>query len=168
MQEYLSENGSRPALFNVNKLTVFEVIVKDANFTDLELTCTELRTNLVQLGKDKEEDSKALVETRENDDLSVFRNFMEQTMIRNLTADIQNYQQSVGEVEPIYKESRSRERIIALLSQDHTMTAKSLSVELGITVKAIEKHLSKLKEEGIILRVGPARGGHWEVVKSDF
>ena len=33
-------------MLNADKLTVFEVIVKDANFTDLEPTCTELRTRL--------------------------------------------------------------------------------------------------------------------------
>ena len=54
VQEYLAENGSRPAQFNVDKLTVFEVIVKDANITDLEQACTELRTNLEQLGEKKD------------------------------------------------------------------------------------------------------------------
>ena len=54
VQEYLAENGSRPALFNVDKLTVFEVIVKDANITDLEQACTELRKNLEQLGEKKD------------------------------------------------------------------------------------------------------------------
>ena len=46
--------GSWPAQFNVDKLTVFEVIVKDANITDLEQACTELRKNLEQLGEKKD------------------------------------------------------------------------------------------------------------------
>ena len=61
VQEYLAENGSRPAQFNVDKLTVFEVIVKDANITDLEQACTELRTDLVQLGKEQEYAYKQLI-----------------------------------------------------------------------------------------------------------
>ena len=28
----------------------------------------------------------------------------------------------------------------------------------------IEKHLRKLREQGLIRRVGPDKGGHWEVV----
>lgn len=36
VQEYLAENGSQPAQFNVDKLTVFEVVVKDAGVTDNE------------------------------------------------------------------------------------------------------------------------------------
>ena len=61
VQEYLAENGSRPAKFNVDKLTVFEVVVKDANVTDLEVACSELRTNFAQLGKEHEEAFKQLI-----------------------------------------------------------------------------------------------------------
>ncbi len=43
------------------------------------------------------------------------------------------------------------------------MTTKTLSEALGITTKAVEKHLSNLKSEGIIARVGLDKGGHWEV-----
>lgn len=49
VQEYLQTNGSKPAHFNVNKLTVFEVVVMDANVTALERTHDELRTKLAQL-----------------------------------------------------------------------------------------------------------------------
>ena len=42
----------------------------------------------------------------------------------------------------------------------------ALAERIGITPKAVEKHLAKLKAEGIITRIGPAKGGHWEVVVS--
>ena len=46
-----AENGSQPAVFNIDKLTVFEVVVKDAKATDLERSCDELRTNLENQGE---------------------------------------------------------------------------------------------------------------------
>lgn len=46
VQEYLKLNGSMPAQFNVDKLTVFEVVVTDANNETLEKNLAELRTNL--------------------------------------------------------------------------------------------------------------------------
>lgn len=49
------------------------------------------------LNDDKAEYIKALVETREAGDLTVFRNFMNATMIRNLRHDIAAFQQSVDE-----------------------------------------------------------------------
>jgi ATP-dependent DNA helicase RecG len=32
-----------------------------------------------------------------------------------------------------------------------------------LTVKGIEWNLKKLKEDGKLERIGPAKGGHWEV-----
>ena len=61
VQEYLEENGSQPAVFNVDKLTVFEVVVKDANATDLERSCYELRTNLESHGKEYVDMLKRLI-----------------------------------------------------------------------------------------------------------
>jgi len=35
----------------------------------------------------------------------------------------------------------------------------------GISTRAIEKQLDKLKQKGIIRRVGPDKGGHWEIIE---
>ena len=50
-----------------------------------------------------------------------------------------------------------------MLAQDGKLSAASLAETIGITPKAIEKHLAKLKAEGIIQRIGPAKGGRWVV-----
>jgi len=31
--------------------------------------------------------------------------------------------------------------------------------------RSILRHISVLKEKGIIKRIGPAKGGHWEVIE---
>ena len=61
------------------------------------------------------------------------------------------------------KTGKSREKIIALLSENGKLTAAGLAAEIGVTAKAIEKHLAKLKAEGIIEREGPDKGGSWKV-----
>lgn len=61
VQELLSENGSAPAHFNVDKLTVFEVIVRDANSANLERACTELRTNFENYDSPYKEEIKLLI-----------------------------------------------------------------------------------------------------------
>ena len=58
---------------------------------------------------------------------------------------------------------KSREKIIALLSENGKLTAAGLAAEIGVTAKAVEKHLAKLKAEGIIEREGPDKGGSWKV-----
>jgi ATP-dependent DNA helicase RecG len=34
---------------------------------------------------------------------------------------------------------------------------------IGVSRQSIAKHIAKLKEQGVIRRIGPDKGGHWEV-----
>jgi Fic family protein len=114
--------------------------------------------------EDKEEYIKALVSTREEDDLNIFRNFMTTMMEQNLKKEIANYQESIGETEESNKKPiKTKEKIVALLQQNSKLSAAAIADELSITAKAVEKHLANLKSAGIIQRIGPAKGGYWEV-----
>ena len=55
-------------------------------------------------------------------------------------------------------------RILALLRQHPELTQKDLVQGLGINRSAIQRHLSNLKSAGKLCRVGPDKGGHWEVI----
>lgn len=124
------------------------------------------------LNEDKEEYIKSLVATRENGDLSIFREFMTTTMIKNLTHDIAIYHQSMDDSgksrEKISiggeKTLKSREKIIDLLSNDGNLTTAALAQTIGITAKAVEKHIAKLKAEGVLKRIGPDKGGYWKIL----
>lgn len=116
------------------------------------------------LKEDKEEYIKALIATREKDDTSIFRSFMTSVMEKNLTLEIDTYIKSIGDVEITEKKQiKTRDKIIALLAEDGKQSAASLAVEIGVSVKAVEKHLANLKSDGIIERKGPAKGGVWVV-----
>ena len=125
------------------------------------------------LKEDKEEYIKALVETREKEDLAIFRDFMTSIMIRNLINDIETYCKSIENVpesreknrESGEKKVKSREKILNLLLQDNTLTAIALAERIGITPKAVEKQIAALKAEGLLKRIGPDKGGHWQVMK---
>jgi len=45
------------------------------------------------------------------------------------------------------------------------MSTERLGAELGITKRAVLKQIDKLKEQGRLRRIGPAKGGYWEVVE---
>ena len=122
------------------------------------------------LKEDKEEYIKALVATREYDNLNIFRGFMTSMMEQNLQNEIATYLDSIGVEENKVKPQRggekptkSRDKIVALLSKDGKLSAVLLAEKIGISAKAVEKHLSNLKTDGIIERVGPAKGGYWKV-----
>ena len=108
------------------------------------------------LKEDKEEYIKVLVETREKEDPSIFRRWMTGLMIRNLRHDIDAYLESVSD-------EKGGEKILELLSGDGSLSAAALAARIGITPKAVEKHLARLKAEGRLRRVGPDKGGHWMV-----
>ena len=122
------------------------------------------------LSKDKEEYIKALVATREDEDLNIFRTFMTTMMEQNLLNETTMYLESIGEEESREKTEtgrekpqKSREKIVALLSEDGKLSAVALAKKIGISAKSVEKHLANLKADGIIERIGPAKGGYWKV-----
>ena len=59
---------------------------------------------------------------------------------------------------------KSREKILSLLRSDPTLTQSALARRLGLSVKAIEKNIRRLKDAQRLRRIGPDKGGHWEVV----
>ena len=58
-----------------------------------------------------------------------------------------------------------RESIMELLSSNGMLSRKDLTLLLNVTEGSVRHHLNKLQEEGLIKRVGPDKGGHWEVLK---
>jgi len=58
---------------------------------------------------------------------------------------------------------KSSEKVIGAIKKNPSVSAQDLSKILGITSRAVEKHLSRLKKGGIIKRIGPDRGGRWEI-----
>ena len=115
------------------------------------------------LKEDKEEYIKALVATREDGNLDIFSEFMTSMMERNLQNEITSYLESIGDEESGEKPIKSREKIVALLSEDGKLSAVTIAKKIGISAKAVEKHLANLKAEGVIERIGSARGGFWRV-----
>ena len=59
---------------------------------------------------------------------------------------------------------KTDEQIVALLSQDAMLSTEDIGQRLDITKRAVLKQIQKLKTQGRLRRIGPARGGHWEVV----
>ncbi len=60
---------------------------------------------------------------------------------------------------------KSSVKILEAIKANKSITAKELSVNIGLSLRAVEKQLAKLKEDGVLKRIGPDKGGYWEVVK---
>ncbi len=118
---------------------------------------------------DKEMYIKALVATRENGDLKIFRDFMSKAMVTHLSHEIANYEGSIFGTETITANDnfanpmKTRNKIIERLRLNPKLSASALATEIGISVKGIQRHLAKLKAEGILHRIGPDKGGEWKL-----
>ncbi|HZJ98296.1 MAG TPA: winged helix-turn-helix transcriptional regulator [Oligella sp.] len=55
-----------------------------------------------------------------------------------------------------------QQAVLSLLESDPTISRQAIVASLGINASAVQKHLVKLKELGIIERVGGTRG-YWQV-----
>ena len=56
-------------------------------------------------------------------------------------------------------------KMLTLIAGDNFITIPRIAESLGISTTAVEKNLSKLKQKGVLRRIGPAKGGHWEVIE---
>ena len=61
---------------------------------------------------------------------------------------------------------KSSQKILELISASPSITISEIAVRLGMTKRGVDKNIKRLKEQGVIRRVGPDKGGHWEVIES--
>ncbi|MBN1322760.1 MAG: putative DNA binding domain-containing protein [Methanotrichaceae archaeon] len=60
---------------------------------------------------------------------------------------------------------KSSEKILGLLKANPELAAREIASKIGITQRAVEKQIARLREEGRIRRIGPAKGGRWKVLQ---
>jgi len=53
--------------------------------------------------------------------------------------------------------------IILEIVNDPQISIVELSQRMGISTTAIENNITKLKEKGILHRIGPDKSGYWEI-----
>jgi ATP-dependent DNA helicase RecG len=62
---------------------------------------------------------------------------------------------------------RSSQRILELVAADDKITTQEMADKLDISRRAVAKAIAKLRSAGILRRVGPDKGGCWEIISTD-
>ena len=57
----------------------------------------------------------------------------------------------------------ARSAIIRLISNDNKISIDDLSARIGISKSTVSREIRKMKNEGVISRVGGTKG-HWKIV----
>ena len=61
---------------------------------------------------------------------------------------------------------KTKVSIIRMIKDNPSISSIEMANLIGINRSAISKHLKKLKEDHIIKREGPAKGGKWIIITS--
>ena len=79
-----------------------------------------------------------------------------ENIVENITENIVD-----GIVEKL---STTRAKIVRIIWKNPNATAQSISKEINIASRNVQEHLRKLQEQGVIRRIGPDKGRHWEII----
>ena len=58
----------------------------------------------------------------------------------------------------------SSQKILDAVFANPAITTLELANVLGISRRAVAKHMAALQSSGCLRRIGPDKGGHWEVI----
>ncbi len=59
---------------------------------------------------------------------------------------------------------KASDAILTMIRENPSITRRELAAHLNLTMNGIDWNLNKLKKEGRLKRIGPDKGGYWEVV----
>jgi ATP-dependent DNA helicase RecG len=60
---------------------------------------------------------------------------------------------------------KTTQKIIEEIRKNPRITRKELSVVIGLTEESIKYHIGKMQNKGKIRRIGPDKGGYWEIAE---
>ena len=110
--------------------------------------------------EDKAEYIQALIDSREQESLEPFREFMIEEHIRNLCKEIEEFKKSQSD-DPI------KQKLYQAVSQNGTLNYTEYAAQIGVSEATVKRRLGELKHDGMIIRVGSNKTGYWEIVDAD-
>ncbi|MBE6450323.1 MAG: winged helix-turn-helix transcriptional regulator [Alphaproteobacteria bacterium] len=87
----------------------------------------------------------------------------EKNLLDNREMQIKSKVESKEKIEK--SKEKSKEKIMRFISENPQITTNQLAEFANLSVAGVEKNLRQLKEKNLIRRIGPDKGGHWEVVE---
>ena len=61
----------------------------------------------------------------------------------------------------------TRKTIVEIIESNPNITLDQLAEQIGKNPRGIDKHVKILRELGILRRIGPDKGGHWEIIEQE-
>ena len=121
---------------------------------------------------------QSLALSQEKDDSKEFIDFMMNHHIENLKEQIKEYKTSSGLVEKTETTQATTQAttqdlsqqdmaLVELIKAKPSISKSQVAEEMGWKKDNASYHIQKLKEKGIIKRIGTSQNGHWEVISNE-
>ncbi len=141
--------------------------VSDDNTGDFK-TIIWRDTELAILEEGWEETEESTQKTVAGEDINLVENkdnLVEKpkTLVENKGGLVENIEKLVEGI-LVGKSRQRRLDILKAIAQNPSISAQQMAGQFGVSITAVQNHLDYLKDNGLIRRVGPDKGGHWEVV----
>ena len=62
---------------------------------------------------------------------------------------------------------KGQEKLFALIKVNPHISVSSIAKKCGMSVKTIRNLIDELREDKLIERIGPAKGGYWKVLSEE-
>ena len=109
--------------------------------------------------EDKAEYIQALVDSREQESLEPFHEFMMEEHARNIAKEIEAFKKSQND-DPI------KLQLFQAIVQDGALNYAEYAAQIGVSEATVKRRLGELKNDGVIIRVGSKKTGRWEILDS--
>ena len=58
---------------------------------------------------------------------------------------------------------KSDQKTLALIRKNNKVTIREICEKTGLSESGVKKIIKKLKDDGVLVRIGALKGGYWEV-----
>lgn len=66
---------------------------------------------------------------------------------------------------PVKTRVRTSGKIIEMIIENAYVTIPEMANSIGLTERSVERNIHQLQKDGLIQRVGPAKGGYWIITE---
>ena len=65
----------------------------------------------------------------------------------------------------VEESGKTADMILQLLKNNPKLTVREITVMIGLSRRGVEEQIKSLKSKNLLRRLGPTKGGHWEVLR---